>query len=238
MAETTHDEQEELHVWPAFVDLLAASSLLFVTLVAVFIFIAYQRQVAVTRAAAGLLTERDSLVAVLHRTTAADRGVYAVEHDGQFVRLRIQEEATFPQGQFLWTTLRDTGRGALEEIGAVLRDPAISSLYREVRVIGHSDSVAYAVDNFSNWELSASRAAVVARYLVNHVGVDPCKISASGVGPYYPVERLATELSVENRNQQNRRIEIEIIPARAAGEGTRPGCQPFGDGSAAGAQGR
>jgi chemotaxis protein MotB len=233
--DASHDEStEELHAWPAFVDLLAASSLLFVTLVAVFIFIAYQRQAAATAAAAGLRTERDSLVAVLRRTPAADRGVYAVDHDGQFVRLRIEEEATFPQGQYLWTTLRDPGRNALEDIGTVLRDTSISNLYREVRVIGHSDSVAYAAANFTNWELSATRAAVVARYLVNHVGVDPCKISASGVGPYYPVENLGAGLSREERNEQNRRIEIEIIPARAAGEAERSACRPYGDGSATG----
>lgn len=230
--DTYDDPGDDFNVWPSFVDLLAATSLLFVTLVAVFIFVAYQRQLKLGVEAAGLRTELDRLVARLEDTPAARSGVYAVASDGQFVRLLIKEEATFPHGEYQWSMLQTSGRNALRQIGEVLRQDSIARLYRELRVIGHSDSVPYYVPTFSNWELSASRAAVVARYLVTYIDIDPCKISATGVGPYYPrPDSAMTEMSPVERRQQNRRIEIEIIPARAAGRIDRPGCRKYGDGS-------
>ena len=87
-------------------------------------------------------------------------------------------------------------------------------------MLGHTDQYA-SPEFFSNWELSAARAAVVARYLVNQPGVDPCKISATGLGPYHPIDTLVAEA--------NRRIEIQIVPALAKG-GDAPGaCYPRGD---------
>lgn len=226
------DPADDFNAWPSFVDLLAATSLLFVTLVAVFIFVAYQRQIEITSIADGLRTELDSLVARLESTQAARDSVYSVASDGQFVRLLIKEEATFPPGEYQLSMLRTPGRNALAQIGNVLRQDDIARLYRELRVIGHSDSVPYYFPTFSNWELSASRAAVVARYLVTYINIDPCKISATGVGPYYPrPDSTMVGLTPIERRQQNRRIEIEIIPARAAGRVDRPGCREYGDGS-------
>jgi chemotaxis protein MotB len=167
----------------------------------------------------------------LLRDTDAHGVVYSVEDDSQFVRIILREEATFPHGQYGWSTLREQGQNALAEIGRTLMSENISQLYRQIRVIGHSDDVPYVSAGFTNWELSASRAAVVARYLVNEVGVDQCKISAAGVGPYYPLEGLDT-LPVRVRNERNRRIEIEIVPARAAGRVEGPKCNSDGDGSA------
>ena len=226
------EPEEEMHVWPAFVDLLAATSLLSVTLVAVFIFVAHRAQAQTEAEAEGLRTERRTLVQQL-RNTQAHGQVYTVEDDSQFVRVILKEEATFPRGQFVWSTLRDTGQRALTEIGRTLMSDSISPLYRQIRVIGHSDDVPYTTAGFTNWELSASRAAVVARYLVDWVGVNPCKISAAGVGPYYPLDGLDS-LSVEERNARNRRIEIEIVPVRAAGVAEGPACNPTGDGTALG----
>jgi len=226
------DPGDDFNVWPSFVDLLAATTLLFVTLVAVFIFVAYQRQQVLRAEADGLRTELNHLVARLNDTPAAASGVYAVASDGQFVRLLIREEATFPHGEYQWSMLRDQGKNALRQIGQVLQDTSIARLYRELRVIGHSDSIPYYVPTFSNWELSASRAAVVARYLVTYVHVDPCKISATGVGPYYPLpDSITGEATAAERRASNRRIEIEIIPARAAGRVDRPDCREYGDGS-------
>jgi chemotaxis protein MotB len=79
---------------------------------------------------------------------------------------------------------------------------------QNVVVEGHTDSVpvgAKLVKRFpSNWELSAARAAVVARYLQNKGGIQPSRLSARGYGQYRPVASNDTE---EGR-RQNRRIEI------------------------------
>lgn len=230
----TDEEPDDFSIWPSFVDLLSATSLLFITLVAVFIFIAYQHQQVIQGELEGMRTELQHLTDALEQTPAASNRVYTVHSDSQFVRLRIKEAATFPRGEYLLSTMREPGRSALREIGDVLKDTAIARLFREVRVIGHSDSVPYSVPDFSNWELSAARAAVVARYLVNGVGVNPCKISASGVGPYYPMADIDPGLTPAAQNEQNRRIEIEIVPARAAGKVEGRPCDSYGDGTAPG----
>jgi chemotaxis protein MotB len=229
----SEDLDEGQNVWPAFVDLLAALALLFATLVIVFIVLGHRRIEQVERDNAARKTMIDFLTRALEGTQAAKDSVYTVEQDGRFVRLVIREQATFQQGEYQWSSLREEGKLALKEIGITLGDPTLSELVREVRIIGHSDSVPYYVPGFSNWELSASRAAVVARYLVTYINVDPCKISATGVGPYYPRSDHGPELRSSERNRRNRRIEIEIIPASAvvAEHQERPGCNPIGDGS-------
>ena len=222
------DPAEELHVWPAFVDLLAATSLLFVTLVAVFILFAHQTQMKLWADAQGARTQRDSLVMALKQTDAHGR-VYTVEDDSQFVRITLQADATFDQGSFALRSVREDGRHALRQIGEVLKDPAMEALYREIRVIGHTDAVPHNVGGFTNWELSAARAAVVSRLLVNDVGVNQCKISASGVASYYPAADDSSAITRAQRLRKNRRIELEIIPARVQGriEGVR--CNSVGD---------
>jgi flagellar motor protein MotB len=228
------DPADEYQVWPAFVDLLAATSLLFVTLVAVFILFAHRVQQGVEEEARGLRTQRDSLITVLEGTDAYQRNVYsvAIESDSQFVRVILQADATFDQGRFVLHSLREEGKQALREIGQVLMDGGISPLYREVRVIGHTDAVPFHSGGFTNWELSAARAAVVSRFLVNDIGVNQCRISASGVASYYPVQTDTSRVPTAERLRKNRRIELEIIPARAAGQVERHGCDPVGDGTA------
>ena len=56
----------------------------------------------------------------------------------------------------------------------------------------------------SNWELSASRAAAVVRFLQVKGGVDPKRLSLKAYGSYHPI---ASNDTVEGR-AQNRRIEI------------------------------
>jgi flagellar motor protein MotB len=223
------DPADEYQVWPAFVDLLAATSLLFVTLVAVFIVYAHRAQAAIEEEARGLRTQRESLVDALRQTEPYRRGLYTVSDDSQFVRITLLADATFDQGSFVLGSLRQVGRAALSEIGEVLMDGEIAPLYRQVRVIGHTDAIPYNTAGFTNWELSAARAAVVARFLVNTIGVDPCRISASGVASYYPQIGGGDQPSQEERLRMDRRIELEIVPARALGYAEGPPCDPIGD---------
>jgi flagellar motor protein MotB len=216
-------EDDTPEVWPAFVDLLAATSLLFVTLVAVYIFVA-NRQIGDSQ------TERHQLVEALGRVSGANR-LYTIHDDGQFVRVTVQADATFPLREWRLQSLQEQGKLALDSIGAILQSESIKSLYREVRIMGHTDQIPFGDSATSNWELSAARAAVVARYLVGK-GLDPCKISATGRGPFYPLALQDTairKLPVGVRMSKNRRIEIEIVPARAAGIFEGPPCFPEGD---------
>jgi chemotaxis protein MotB len=72
-------------------------------------------------------------------------------------------------------------------------------------VSGHTDSVAYARDDFSNWELSSSRAQVARRTLV-HGGV-PDKQVLFVVGMADRVPRIADN----PESSSNRRIEILLL---------------------------
>jgi chemotaxis protein MotB len=231
-AETLLEELEhEVTAWPAFVDLLTATTLLFTTLVAVFIFVA-NRAIATGNAER---TEREALREALERagTGSASGRLYSVEDDGQFIRITLQAEATFPTREWSWSALKPQGKGALMEIARIMQRDSIRALYRQVRILGHTDQVPYGrASDFTNWELSAARAAVVARYLVSEGGIDPCVISASGLGPYFPKSIRKSEhlrLSYVDRMSMNRRIEIEVVPAKSRDEREGDPCWAAGD---------
>ena len=79
-----------------------------------------------------------------------------------------------------------------------------------IRVEGHTDNVKirYRLKKTfqTNWELSATRATNVVRFLIDKVGVDPKKIYAVGMSKYHPIG--------DNNNSHgrslNRRIEIML----------------------------
>lgn len=80
--------------------------------------------------------------------------------------------------------------------------------YPESNVVvkGHTDSTG---SEAANLRLSEDRANNVRNYLVN-AGVSPSRITALGFGEQFP---MATNAS-ESGRQQNRRVEIEIVPQR------------------------
>lgn len=77
----------------------------------------------------------------------------------------------------------------------------------QIRVEGHTDDVPIHTRQFpSNWELSASRALNVVKYLAVQGNIEPSRLSAIGYGEYRP---LVPNTSEQNR-VQNRRIEIFV----------------------------
>ncbi len=82
-----------------------------------------------------------------------------------------------------------------------------------IRVEGHTDdtpiSAKLKIKYPSNWELSAARAAGVARYFETKHEIDPKRLEAVGYSMYQPV---APNDSPENK-QRNRRVEIVLKPA-------------------------
>lgn len=84
---------------------------------------------------------------------------------------------------------------------------------------GHTDNVPISTGMFpSNWELSASRASRVVRYLADH-GVPPNRLRAIGYGEMRP---LADNASEQGRSA-NRRVSIVIDLAVVKGG---PAAQP------------
>jgi outer membrane protein OmpA-like peptidoglycan-associated protein len=215
------DDESAYDVWPALTDLLAASAMLFLVLLAVVIF---DREIERGR----MRTLRDELVAALNSIPNRER-LFSIDDDPQLVRITLQEDVTFPSNRYTFNDLKPEGRRALGEIGRILTKPGIKTMYQQVIVLGHTDQVPIWDPQFSNWELSAMRAAAVVRLLVHYAKVDPCLITASGAGPYFPKSRPDGVAS----RKENRRIEIVILPARVQQVSRSETCYPSGDGSLA-----
>ena len=78
-----------------------------------------------------------------------------------------------------------------------------------IDVVGHTDSTG---SEQYNQRLSEQRAQSVANYLRSR-GVEPARIAAYGMGESQPI---ATNATAQGR-QQNRRVEVRIIPATQQG---------------------
>ncbi len=122
--------------------------------------------------------------------------------------LKIMGRVLFASGN---DTISRSGRDLLDRVSKVL----INIKDRIIKVEGHTDNKPIGgriIDKFpTNWELSASRATRVVRYLANK-GIDPGMMSATGLSMYSPV---ATNDTKEGR-EQNRRIEIILYPKGSA----------------------
>ncbi len=100
------------------------------------------------------------------------------------------------------------GRQRLKKLADGLSDVSDG----RIQVAGHTDDVPIAPEYRykypSNWELSAARAASVARFLIAEGGVPPEHIEIAGHSYFKPVAGNETD---EGR-ARNRRVEIAIVP--------------------------
>ena len=86
--------------------------------------------------------------------------------------------------------------------------PLLESTNQPVHFEGHTDDQPIAAGPFpSNWELSAARAAAVARYFMEAHDLDPDRVAATGFAEFKP---LAANLGPTER-AQNRRVEIVLL---------------------------
>ena len=83
---------------------------------------------------------------------------------------------------------------------------------RTIRIEGYTDARPIGDrldDRFpSNWELSAARAARVARHIQWTHDLDPARLEVVGFGSHHPV---ATNETAEGR-RQNRRVRVAVLP--------------------------
>ena len=94
----------------------------------------------------------------------------------------------------LATTLKDISQGIPKDINWI------------VNIIGHTDKRPINSPQFpSNWELSASRAISVVKFLTEQ-GIAPDRLSATGYGEYQQIDPGNDEEALS----RNRRIEIKF----------------------------
>ena len=119
-----------------------------------------------------------------------------VSKESHGVFLRMQNQALFGPGS---ADIAAASVAIVEQLGAVL-----DRMDLPVKVSGHTDNVPIRSSVFpSNWELSAARAAGVARILVSR-GHDPSAVAVEAFGEHQPV---ASNDTPEGR-AENRRVEL------------------------------
>ena len=130
----------------------------------------------------------------------------AIEQLKEKLTVTFLDNVLFDPGR---ATISAKGKKTLDRIGKVVSQNKMV----EIVAAGHTDDVPIAkVLRYrypTNWELSASRAAAVIRYLQTRFNIDPSRMTARGNAFYKPV---APNDSAENR-AKNRRVEI-LITAR------------------------
>lgn len=96
----------------------------------------------------------------------------------------------------------EASQPVLQELAGIL-----GPFTQPLRIEGHTDNIPISTTAFpSNWELSAARAAGVVHLFVQQ-GLDPVRMTVSGMGEYQPLDDNRT---AEGRNH-NRRVVIVIL---------------------------
>ncbi len=136
------------------------------------------------------------------------KGSGSVRRGENSLNVELAERILYDSGS---ADIKPDGTKVLKRIAEALK----GGVEKDIRVEGHTDDVPIRAEPpprfFSNWELSTARAVGVVRYLEEHAGVNPARLSAAGFGPTRP--------AVPNENDEararNRRVEIIVTPARS-----------------------
>jgi chemotaxis protein MotB len=145
-----------------------------------------------------------------------DKQQVIVRRTRNWLEIEIRTDILFPSGVAQLSRPADAVLGKLAGILAPFGNP--------LRIEGYTDdkpinTVAYP----SNWELSAARAASVARLFTEH-GISPLRLGIIGWGQFRPAADNAT---AEGRNR-NRRVLVVVLsdhatPVRYSGDADRIG---------------
>jgi chemotaxis protein MotB len=133
----------------------------------------------------------------MSETNIEDVEVYL--QDDKTVKISLRGPLLFDLGS---ANLREETKRFLGKVSFVL-----SKTKNEVHVVGHTDTAPIHSTLFeTNWELSVSRAAAVARHLIKAANLEAGRFTVMGNSMYRPV---APNTTLENK-QLNRRVEIII----------------------------
>jgi chemotaxis protein MotB len=132
---------------------------------------------------------------------------------GTQITLSVEERGLVIR--FMDNVLFDSGKADLKPESIEILKSIAEILNRDdfkdrlIKVEGHTDTdpIIYSVKFPTNWELSATRATNVLRYLVEEENIDGSRISSSGYSFYRPIAPNDTR---ENKTK-NRRVDIVIL---------------------------
>lgn len=148
------------------------------------------------------LSIRSQIVALEALSTVSPESV-SVELTNEGIVIHMEDSVLFPPGS---ADLRPSSMEVLNSVADIL-----GPLPNEVRVEGHTDDTTPDPLEFStNWELSATRAVNVVRYLTTDTHMTPERLSAAGYGEFRP---RSFDDSLEAR-RLNRRVSFVIVAPR------------------------
>jgi len=128
-----------------------------------------------------------------------DRQLVVVRRHHSRLEVEIRADILFPSGI---ANLAPQALPPLKQLATIM-----AGFMNPLRIEGHTDDVPIATPAFpSNWELSAARAASVARLFID-TGVDPHRLAITGLGEFQPETSNATP---EGRNK-NRRVKLIVL---------------------------
>jgi len=139
----------------------------------------------------------------------ADANPGLVEYMPDYGMVKLKSDLTFQPGS---DYPRAEAQAALQKFAAILNSPEANQF--NVFVAGHTDDIPVGKPETKrrhpdNWYLSVHRAVAVQQVL-GKVGVAPARICAMGFGEYHPI---APNKPGNKGNEQNRRVELWIVPA-------------------------
>lgn len=142
-----------------------------------------------------------------------DKSLVTVRQTPDWLEIEVRTDILFPVGV---AKLQPTAQDVIRKLASIL-----APFPNGMRIEGYTDNTPIATSTFpSNWELSAARAATVARLLTEQ-GVDPHRVGIIGWGEFRPSEPNTTD---EGRNR-NRRVQIVVMSDKA---GNAPSIPPNG----------
>jgi flagellar motor protein MotB len=136
------------------------------------------------------------------------RGTPVVGQSGdRITTLQIGSAAFFGSGS---AALSNSGKAILSDVSVTLESREFASYH--ITIEGHTDDTPISTAQFqSNWELSAARAAAVARFLLE-LGVPARRLTASGFADTVPIvpNRNADGTIIAENQARNRRVVIRL----------------------------
>ena len=202
-----------LNVWPAFTDVSIAMLLIFLF----FIFIQF---VSNSKLFLKIRMEKkqDTIQEAFEKRFANEikQGIISIERDGNLQRFMFSDRILFNTDE---AVLQPLGRDTLTAVGRLLQnykmDKKREQLYQSIQIEGHTDNVPILSPHRSNWELSSDRAIAVLRLFVDHIGIDPRTLKATGYAEFDPAAGDSSDIKrandTETKRAKNRRIEIVLV---------------------------
>ena len=127
-------------------------------------------------------------------------GAIDVKSDSRGVVISVADNLFFETGS---ADIKGASKEVFDSLATVL-----TKLPQMIRIEGHSDNIPIKNASYpSNWELSASRAINVAKYLIDAHGIQPERLSTTGYAEFRPI----TSNDSPDGRAKNRRVDIVIM---------------------------